>query len=274
MKAGGPNKRISVFFQVGLLAAVALLLLAILVSSFIPPSIVVGQDRITFGAEEGVVATRPQNIPIIIQNKFFGAHRDLLWKAKPQADWLIVRPKTGKGAGSIEIRPITRRLPTGTYWTKIAVTCSGARNSPREILVVVNSIARGASAPPFGWVDTPQNGQRVRGDFLDMWGWALDDIEVKDVRIKRNPFPNEGAGPLDADGLIPVGRASFFRGIRPDVEKANPECPLNDQAAWWFRFPLRELFEHKRATLVIHVFLEDKEGHLIELASKAVRLAG
>jgi hypothetical protein len=267
------NRKISLSFQVGLLAAAALLLFAILGSSFIPPSLVLSKDHIFFGAEDNGVATQPQNIPIVIQNKFFGAHRDLLWKARPLKEWLIVRPKIGKGAGAIEIRPIYQRLPPGTYQTKIAVTCLGARNSPQEIQVVLNIFNQGASSPPFGWLDYPPNGETVRGHYVEVWGWALDDIEVTEVRIKRSPFPNESSKLIETDGLISVGKAKLLKGARPDVEKAFARYPLNSRAGWWFNLPLSDLPSEADQNLTIHAILIDKEGHSTGLNTATVKLA-
>lgn len=139
--------------------------------------------------------------------------------------------------------------------------------------MTVNIIGQGDSAPPFGWVDYPREGESARGDFLDMWGWALDDIEVREVRIKRSPFADEAAKPLDFDGLIPVGTATFFKGIRPDVAKVHADYPLNDRAGWRFRFPLKEFLLEGRESLTIHVLFVDKEGHSIALAARTIKLA-
>ncbi len=258
--------------QVSLLAAVAWLLFGMMITSFIPPSLVLSKDMVFFGAEEDGAATAPQKVSIVIRNKVFGAHRDLLWKARPQKDWLIVRPATGKGAGAFEIRPLHRRLPPGTYRTTVAVICPGTRNSPREIPVVLNIFRKGASSPPFGWLDYPSDGLTVRGDQLEVWGWALDDIEVMDVKIKRDPFPEEASRPIDPDGLIPVGKAKLMAGARPDVEKAFARYPLNSRAGWWFSFPLRDLPPEADGSLTIHAVLTDKEGSRADLNSATVKL--
>lgn len=273
MRSGDLNKKSFLFFQIGLLAAATSLLLAILVSSFIPPSIVVSKDRIFFGAEDKGVATQPQNISIVIQNKLFGAHRNVLWKAKPQKDWLLVRPATGKGAGAIEIRPIYRRFPPGTYRTKIIVSCPATVNSPQEIDVTINIFNEAASSPPFGWLDYPPDGETVRSDYLEVWGWALDDIEVTEVKIKRNPFPSESSKRIDPDGLIYVGKAKLLKGARPDVEKAFNRYPLNSRAGWWFSFPLGDLPAEAGQNLTIHAILMDKEGHSTDLNTTTVNLA-
>jgi hypothetical protein len=272
LRVGGLRKKIVPFFQVGLLAGAALLLLTVLVSSFIPPSIVPDQDRIFFGAEAQGVATRPQTLSLVIQNKLFGAHRDRLWKARPEKDWLTVRPAFGKGAGAIEVRPTYGRLSPGTYRTKIVVTCAGARNSPLEIQVVLNVFPPGAASPPFGWLDYPPNGAIVRGRYLEVWGWALDDIEVREVRIKRSPFPNESSQLTDPDGLISVGKAKLLKGARPDVEKAFARYPLNSRAGWWFDFPLADLPAGAGQNLTIHAVLIDKEGQRTDLNPATVKL--
>jgi hypothetical protein len=273
LKNGVVKNKIVRCLQVGLLAAVALLLFGIMITSFIPPSLTLSKDTVFFGAEDEGVATPPQKISIVIQNKAFGAHRDLLWKARPQKDWLIVRPATGRGAGGFEIRPLHRRLPPGTYRATVAVTCRGTRNSPKEIPVVLNIVRKGASAPPFGWLDYPPNGTTVRGDQLEVWGWALDDIEVTEVKIKRTPFPNEDSRPIDPDGLIPVGKAKLMKGARPDVEKAFARYPLNSRAGWWFSLPLGDLPPETVDKLTIHAVLTDKEGSSTDLNSTTVKLA-
>ncbi|MDH7513939.1 MAG: hypothetical protein QHH14_13410 [Clostridiales bacterium] len=267
------SRKVFLSLQVGLLAAVALVLAGIFISSFIPPSIVLGKSFIVFAAQHRGATTGPQTISIVIKNKPFGGHRDLHWKARPQDDWLVVKPSTGRGAGEVEIRPRYGRLSPGTHETKLDVTAEGVRNSPQEVLVAVNIIEQGASAPPFGWVDYPADGERVTGNFLDMWGWALDDIEVREVRIKRSPFPGETAKPVDPDGLIHVGIATFFKGMRPDVARVHADYPLNDRAGWQFRFPLRGFLSEGRESLILHVFFVDKEGHIREMTPRTVRLA-
>jgi hypothetical protein len=267
------NKKIFLSFRVGLLAAAALLLFGILVSSFIPPSLVLSKEHIFFGAEDKGVATQPQKISIVIQNRVFGSHRNFLWKAKPQKDWLVVKPTIGKGAGTLELQPKHKRLQPGTYQTKIIVSCSGAVNSPQEIKVVLNVFNQGASSPPFGYVDFPPNGETAQGDYLEVWGWALDDIEVMEVKIKRNPFPNESSKLIDPDGFVYVGKAKLLPNARPDVEKVFPRYPLNSRAGWWYDFPIRDLPLEAGKNLTIHAILIDKEGHGTELNRRTVKLA-
>jgi hypothetical protein len=255
------------------LGAAALLLFGIFIASLLPPAIVLEPSRLTFGAEDKGAGTPPQSATISIQNRIFGARRVRLWRAMSKADWLTVRPRSGRGGGSLELKPIYRRLAPGTHRTTVMVACPGVTNSPQEIKVIVNVYEKGSSAPPFGWLDYPADGQTVRGDSVEVWGWALDDIAVQDVLIKRSPFSEESPGLPDSDGLIYVGRAKFLQGVRPDVEKAFGGFPLNSRAAWWLNFPLDELASDHGRDLTIHAVAIDVEGKSRLVKSTTVQVA-
>jgi Putative Ig domain/Carboxypeptidase regulatory-like domain len=119
------------------------------------------------------------------------------------------------------------------------------------------------SQPPFGWVDTPLDGQQVSGS-IAVSGWALDDLEVRRVLIYRDAVSPE------APGIVFVGTAVFIAGARPDVQRAYPTYPLSDRAGWGFLVLTNTLPNQGNGGFRIHAYAEDVEGHITLLASRQI----
>jgi hypothetical protein len=129
--------------------------------------------------------------------------------------------------------------------------------------------AVGASAAPFGFFDTPVGGSTVMGS-IPVSGWALDDIEVTKVEVRRGPVTGDPPGAIGADGLIYVGDATFVEGARPDVEAAQPSYPLNYRAGWGYMLLTYGLPDHGNGTFVLHAVAFDRDGHRSELGTKTI----
>ena len=85
----------------------------------------------------------------------------------------------------------------------------------------------GTSVNPVGVIDTPlQNTTGVVGA-IPVTGWALDDVEVANVFVCRNPVAGESPG---VDGRcggtarIYLGDAVFIDDARPDVAAGIRRC--------------------------------------------------
>jgi len=82
-----------------------------------------------------------------------------------------------------------------------------------------------SASPPVGFVDAPPPGDIVLGEaFVNVQGWALDDVELADVQVVARA----------ADGTERVIGQASRGGRRPDVEAAFPSFPGHDRAVWTF----------------------------------------
>ena len=96
------------------------------------------------------------------------------------------------------------------------------------------SIRTATAAAPFGVFDSPAEGAGGLSGTVTLSGWALDDLEVTRLEIRRSPGPGETPDP---DGQVAVGDAAFAVGLRPDVEAAFPTYPFSNRAGWTLGFP-------------------------------------
>jgi len=116
----------------------------------------------------------------------------------------------------------------------------------------VRQLGPGSQAP-FGLLELPVEGAQVNGA-VAVSGWALDDLEVRRVRIVRDPVGGEGAG------QIYLGDAVFVPGARPDVRAAYPTLPNNDRAGWGFLILTNMLPNQGNVAIRIYAYAEDVEG--------------
>lgn len=246
-----------------------LYLLAIGVMSFNPTSLVITQDQLNFGAIHGGVGTNHQGVLVKTINPLLGSHRLLRWGAAAEQEWLYVRPLRGIGKGMIQIGVKYSRLNPGNYQGQIRIFASKTNNSPQEIKVHLTVYEKGKSVSPFGFIDIPGENQKITSPFMKMEGWALDDIEVVRISIKRDPLPNESFL-IDPDGLVFLGDAVFLEGSRQDVQQAFPGFPLNHRAGWLFLFGPKELSGLSDLTFEIHAIAVDKEGYKKDLGQRTL----
>lgn len=265
-----PSKKLFPLIPFILIIIAGMILLSIVVISLLPPSIVLGNKRLVFGAVYEGVVTCPQKIDIEIKNKILDTHNRSTWKVKPDKKWISVRPSLGKGKGIIKVRTHSTHLHPGTHEGKIRIFSSSVLDSPREIEVILKIFDKGKSFPPFGYIDIPQDGQKIDSPSFNVWGWALDDIEVVEVKIKREPFQNDLPSSIESDGFVFIGDADIKGGIRSDVEKSFPLFPLNTRSGWGFYVSSKIFSSFSEQTIKIHAVARDKEGHLTDLGSRKV----
>jgi hypothetical protein len=99
---------------------------------------------------------------------------------------------------------------------------------------------------------------------IPVTGWVLDDIEVTDVKIYRDPVTGEGSK------KVYIGDAVFVDGARPDVEETYPYYPLNYQAGWGYMMLTNFLPNQGNGTFTIYAKATDKEGKTVTLGSKTI----
>ena len=75
-----------------------------------------------------------------------------------------------------------------------------------------------AGGNPSGVVDTPADNITGVTGAIAVTGWAIDDIDIQEVGIWRDPIAGETAS--SANGKVFIGRAAFVDGARPDVDAA------------------------------------------------------
>jgi hypothetical protein len=229
-------------------------------TSIAPPQIALSKNKLNFGAQSGGIAT--QSLSVIISNAGGGT---LNWTAFPQTSWMTVTPGTGAGPGTIIIGVNATGLSAGTYTGTVLVTAAGAVNSPQT--ATVNLQVHDGTGAPIGVVDTPADGTTGIEGSVPVTGWAVDDIEVVNVKIYRDPVGGEGTGP---NGYVYIGDAVFVEGARPDVEQAYPTYPLSYRAGWGYMMLTNFLPNGGNGTFLIHAIATDKEGNTTLLGSKTI----
>jgi len=185
------------------------------------------------------------------------------------AAWLTCSPTSGIGNGVVTVSVDPTGLSAGTYTATITVSSTTATNSPQTVNVTLNVIPAGASSSPFGFFDTPTDEATVFGS-VPVTGWALDDIEVTRVEIKRWPHPSDDPVVIGPDGLVYIGDAVFVEGARPDVAQLYPAYPLNYRAGWGYMMLTNFLPNQGNGTFTIYAIAYDKEGHRVSLGSKTI----
>jgi hypothetical protein len=133
----------------------------------------------------------------------------------------------------------------------------------------LNVIAQGNEREPFGVFDTPEHGSTVSAN-VPVTGWALDDIEVTRVQIKRSPHPDDNPAAIGADGLVFVGNAYLVKGARPDVEATFPGYPLCDRGGWGCMVLTNFFPGQGNGLFTLHAFAYDGNGHRVKLGEKDI----
>jgi hypothetical protein len=218
------------------------------------PEISLSRTTFLFGAYGQAAKTGSQTF--LINNTGNGT---LNWSASTNKSWLGCSPGSGTDAGAVTISVDPSGLSSNTYTGKVTVSDSNAVNSPQTVSVTLNVYGSGGSSPPFGSFDTPTNGATVMSS-IPVTGWALDDIEVSQVKIYRQ----SNGGP------VYIGDAVFVEGARPDVEKAHPDYPLNYKAGWGYMMLTNFLPNGGNGTFTIYAIATDIEGSRETLGTKTI----
>jgi len=120
---------------------------------------------------------------------------------------------------------------------------------------------------PFGSFDSPANSSKDLAGAIPVTGWALDDVGVARVEIKRSPVPGEPVGP---DGLVLIGNALFVEGVRPDVAGKYPDYPDSQRSGWGYSLFTNFLPNQGNGTFVLHAIVYDTEGNSTNLGQKTI----
>jgi hypothetical protein len=181
-----------------------------------------------------------------------------------------VSPTSGSGNGIIEVSVNLSSLFPGNFQGLVTVSDPRASNSPQIINVYLSVYTAGASSPPFGVIDTPEEGMSGIEGSIPVTGWALDDIEVTKIEIKRDPHPLDSPQVIGPDGLVYIGDGVFVEGARPDVEQHYPDYPLTYRAGWGYMLLTNFLPAQGNGSYRLHAIAYDKEGHRVSLGTKTI----
>ncbi|MCP4213957.1 MAG: hypothetical protein GY765_04830, partial [bacterium] len=170
--------------------------------------------------------------------------------AAASAHWLDVSAASGSGNALVDVGVDAASLSSGTYTETLSVTDTATPASPRTITVTLD-VSTGDDTPPFGYVDTPVDGSVVSGT-LAVSGWALDDVQVEEIKIYRQ----------DAEtGLRSyIGDAFAIEDARPDIEMLYGDYPFNYKAGWGYMMLTHLLPDGGNGTYILAVTATDGNG--------------
>ena len=229
------------------------------------PYISLTPDKLYYTATNGGVVTRSQYV--YINRSGSGAKN---WTATPDRGWISVTPTSGTGSGIIEVSASPAGLGAGTYTGLISVTDPDTTQyTPKTVNVTLTVLASSASSFPFGFFDTPTEGSTVSGS-IAVTGWALDDIEVKRIQIKRAPDPADLPSAIGSDGMVYIGDATFIPGARPDVAALYPTYPRSDWAGWGYMMLTHGLPRKGNGAFRLYAIAEDATGQKVVLGTKQI----
>jgi len=197
---------------------------------------------------------------IIITNSGSGI---LEWTVSVNTNWLRLSAFNGIQSDAVEVSIYHAGLSVGTHTGIISFTDSNAANSPQTVTVTLRVYPSGTDAAPFGSFDSPADDSTVTSS-IPVTGWALDDLSINKVTIRRDGVADEG------EGHIYVGEASLVDGARPDVETAFPNYPMNYQAGWGYMLLTNTLPYGGNGWYKLHAYAEDKTGNTVLLGSKSI----
>ena len=195
------------------------------------------------------------------------------WTASSSDGFLRVTPSSGSGSATLTVSIVRGLAGVGVHTGTVTVSAGG--NAIPPVKVTWNLLPEGGSAP-FGSFDTPIDGTSALHGSVAVTGWALDDIEVAQVQLWRDPNPADppGAvfvGPAPQSGKVFIGIASLVEGARPDVEAAYV-APNVSRAGWGYMMLTRGMVWDGRGPFRLYAIAVDSEGHIAQIGSKTVSI--
>jgi hypothetical protein len=122
---------------------------------------------------------------------------------------------------------------------------------------------------PVGGIDTPIDGSSV-SRILPISGWALDDIEVEKVEIKRSSHTDDIPDRIDEDGLVTLGEAFFLENARPVFQESHSNYPMSHKAAWGYNLYTYQLPNKGNGFFTIHAIAWDSSGQKTEIGRRTI----
>jgi len=232
------------------------------------PTMAVDRSSLYFGAVSSGASFGSQTLGQAVRLTQAGAG-SVSWTAASNVPWLSVSPTSGTGAATLTLTVAYHATVPFSGNTTGAVTLSftGAGTPAAPIAVSLRTYPNGTSSGSAGSLDTPSDGVTGVTGSIAVSGWALDDVEVRQVRIVRDPIAGEGAG------LIPIGTAVFVDGSRPDVYGIFSTIPRGTRGGWGYLMLTNFLPNAGNGTFRIHAYADDADGHSTLIGSKTITCA-
>ena len=232
-----------------------------------PSTIKLNRTHLIFTSTTG--GTKPQGQTILVDNSGGGI---LNWTTMGTGSpsFLQLNPSQGTRNGVIQVEVNTEGLSPGTYDEIVVVSAPNTSNSPVSVHVTLRIVAAEKSVGPFGWFETPKDGALVYGA-VPVTGWALDDVEVVRIEIKRSMHVQDAPSAIGLDGLVYVGDALFVEGARPDIEQLYESYPLSSRAGWGCMILTNCLPNQGNGSFVLYSFAYDREGNRVLLGQKTIQ---
>ena len=188
------------------------------------------------------------------------------WTATSNVPWMTVSPASGSGSATLTVNVVSAAgLPgAGAISGAVNFAFTGAGVSSGPVTVGLNIYPVGTAVAASGALDTPANGITGVTGSIAVTGWAIDDIEVTQVRILRDAVAGEPAG------LIPIGTAVFVDGARSDIAALFPSLPRPTRAGWGYLMLTNFLPNLGNGTFRIHAYADDADGHSTLLGSRTI----
>ncbi|MCJ7580634.1 MAG: choice-of-anchor D domain-containing protein [Candidatus Aminicenantes bacterium] len=222
------------------------------------------KSKLSFGAQ--LNGTQRETETIIISNS---GDFPLQWQATPSHPWIELGSTSGSDNALLNITIDPTDMPEGSHIGEVTITDPSAHNSPLKIDIVLKVFSDNTDGPPFGIFDTPINGATVSGS-VAVTGWALDNIGIQKVEIKRDPHVDDSPAAIGGDGLVYIGIATFVKGSRPDVASLYPDYPHSDKAGWGYMLLTFGLPQMGNGTFKLYAFAEDINGKRTLLGTKNI----
>jgi hypothetical protein len=219
------------------------------------PIMSLSQTTLNFGIN-GSFATSPQTVGLS-----FTGGASVAWTSSACPSNITVNPSSGSGNTNIQV---SAALGAGCT---ISFTAPGAGNSPAQLRVNAGGVS---GSPPYGVFDTPLDNTTGIAGAIPVTGWALDNVEVTNVAISREPVGSEPTG-----NLIFIGNATLVSGARPDVQAAYPNAPLNYRAGWGYAMLTNFLPNSSgsgtgNGTYKLHAIVTNKAGATVDLGTRTI----
>ncbi len=230
-----------------------------------PPTVALDKTSLQFAATNSGAAFTTQTVGQAVRLSQSGTGT-VTWTATASQPWVTVTPSSGTGSATMTIAVVfASSLPvSGTSTAAVTFTFTGASNTAGPITVGLTTKPNGTSTVAFGTIDTPAEGVTGVTGSIPVTGWALDDIEVRQVRILRDAVAGEGAGPIF------LGTAVLVDGARPDVSGLNPTLPRNTRAGWGYLLLTNFLPNQGNGTFRLLAMADDVEGNAVLLGTRTI----
>jgi hypothetical protein len=229
------------------------------------PCMTFDKTSLNFAATRSLVAfvqqTPPQTVRLVSSGVASGT-----WTATPTQPWITVTPSSGAGPAAVNIGvAYVPGLPlSGASTGAVTFTFTGSCTNPAPVTVGLATLLDGTSTAPYGVLDTPPDGSTGVTGSVAVTGWALDDLDVRTVRIVREPVTGEGSS------LVFIGNATFIEGARPDVAATYPTAPRKGRGGWGYMLLTNFLPNGGNGTYRLHAMADDGEGHSTDLGVKVI----